>query len=126
MTKRTLRTGRLRWLARYFEEHPKEYDQGTFCGTAMCVGGLAVWQWGTDAQRTEMDRHIRGKGDCPTGVGPQARWVLGLAEHQAIPLFLASPSWLNNTDTTAKKAERVAVVLRHLAATGEVLGEESA
>lgn len=131
-----LRVGRLRWLARYFEQHPKEYDQLTYCspfirgieicGTRLCIGGLTVWQWGTDEQRAMMEIVLRG-GTAPDeyhtiNFSEEGARILGLTLRQRCNLFSGMPNWLYGVKSSPDRADRAATVLRHLARTGEVLG----
>lgn len=123
----TLRTGRLRWLARYFEQHPKEYNQTTFCGSAMCVGGLAVWQWGTEAQRRGMADAIMADHGCGSiDFSEHGAAILGLTHAQAYQLFNGAPYWLTgfgDFSAPEQHPREVVATLRHLARTGEVLSQ---
>ncbi len=124
MTAPILRTGRLYWLARYFEQHPKEYNQTTFCGTAMCVGGLTVWQWGTVAHRRKMADAITIDRDCFLNFNGIGRALLGLTESQAQHLFSGAPCWLTGWGAyyaRKRHVREVVATLRHLARTGEML-----
>ena len=123
MTALTLRTGRLYWLARYFEQHPREYNQANYCGTGMCVGGLAVWQWGTEAHRREIQYVItkRGRVPCTITFSRLGQGILGLTRLQKYHLFAHSPFWLTSTGPHVQQVKEVVATLRHLARTGEVL-----
>lgn len=112
---RHVQRARLRHLADIVESYPEEYNQAHYCHTALCVAGWAVWEYGTEKERTAMDTQL--KIGYPVGrqieFFARGRQILDLTHAEAIHLFDSSPDW----DSTPKGA---AQLLRTFARTGRM------
>lgn len=119
MIQRLQRT-RLRHLANIIESYPQEYHQGHYCGAGtMCIGGWAVWEFGTEKERTVMARVLGERGVMSLTIDFRTRGqeILGLTDRQRGVLFAACPPWKGIP-------QRAAWTLRTLAHTGTLPGAE--
>jgi hypothetical protein len=113
----------LRKIASYIETHPRQYNQGEWCGTACCVAGHALVLSGF------VTREVIGSGgrakiriddeDCNVPI--LARAVLDLTPGVASELFGGYwMCYLEDLPTQKAKAAAAAKVIRSLVRTGKV------
>ena len=118
-----MRPGRIRRIAAIIRDNPETYSQAHYCGTACCIAGHAVWEFGTDAEREAMQMAIESVWACGHYISGQtiherAQELLGLPEAQANTLF--SGAWTPRSDRGIVRAADAAGALMKLARTGVV------
>lgn len=120
----------LRKIASYVEEHPRQYNQGSWCGTSCCIAGHALVLSGVITRKVIVSGG--GLGTIRVGydlwnVGQEAQEILGIDKFAAADLFAGS--WmvdLEDLPTKKAKATAAAKLIRKFIRTGKVPKEIAA
>jgi hypothetical protein len=108
-------------IATFIETHPRQYNQGNWCGTACCIAGHALVLGGMVSRKDIVDAGPDSYYVGDLEVQDTAAELLGLASNQTYELFAGN--WMGQLfelPTREARAAAAAKLIRQFIRTGKV------